>query len=118
MRHALLRTGRTLGLSAAFFCILADMRAAVIFSDDFSAGASPLWGNESGAWVANTGAYYATAPSRRNLQIEQNAFDARRASRHRGRPKKDPAVTRSEEHTSELQSRLHLVCRLLLENKT
>ena len=25
--------------------------------------------------------------------------------------------SRSEEHTSELQSRLHLVCRLLLENK-
>src|SRR2546429_3220665 len=25
---------------------------------------------------------------------------------------------RSEEHTSELQSRLHLVCRLLLENKS
>src|SRR5687768_17690490 len=27
------------------------------------------------------------------------------------------AVRRSEEHTSELQSRLHLVCRLLLEKK-
>src|SRR2546429_1115753 len=27
------------------------------------------------------------------------------------------ALTRSEEHTSELQSRLHLVCRLLLEKK-
>src|SRR2546429_3627613 len=27
------------------------------------------------------------------------------------------AGTRSEEHTSELQSRLHLVCRLLLEKK-
>src|SRR2546422_7331407 len=27
------------------------------------------------------------------------------------------AFTRSEEHTSELQSRLHLVCRLLLEKK-
>src|SRR2546429_4832581 len=26
-----------------------------------------------------------------------------------------PSETRSEEHTSELQSRLHLVCRLLLE---
>src|SRR5687768_18183260 len=26
-----------------------------------------------------------------------------------------PAPSRSEEHTSELQSRLHLVCRLLLE---
>src|SRR2546422_7264210 len=28
-----------------------------------------------------------------------------------------PTVLRSEEHTSELQSRLHLVCRLLLEKK-
>src|SRR2546429_7084873 len=27
------------------------------------------------------------------------------------------SVVRSEEHTSELQSRLHLVCRLLLEKK-
>src|SRR5690625_6718611 len=29
----------------------------------------------------------------------------------------DPALDRSEEHTSELQSRGHLVCRLLLEKK-
>src|SRR2546422_4332269 len=29
----------------------------------------------------------------------------------------DPSRARSEEHTSELQSRLHLVCRLLLEKK-
>src|SRR2546429_5409340 len=45
---------------------------------------------------------------------------------HRGRSKsgygsrledKNPGATRSEEHTSELQSRLHLVCRLLLEKK-
>src|SRR5687768_17789889 len=28
-----------------------------------------------------------------------------------------PRTLRSEEHTSELQSRLHLVCRLLLEKK-
>src|SRR2546422_6620873 len=38
-----------------------------------------------------------------------------------GSPLDDPAakkeVVRSEEHTSELQSRLHLVCRLLLEKK-
>src|SRR2546422_2175299 len=37
------------------------------------------------------------------------------------RPEKAAAralrVARSEEHTSELQSRLHLVCRLLLEKK-
>src|SRR2546422_4221049 len=31
-------------------------------------------------------------------------------------PRGEPCV-RSEEHTSELQSRLHLVCRLLLEKK-
>src|SRR5256884_4166916 len=39
-------------------------------------------------------------------------------SDQRGEPAlgdRDPA--RSEEHTSELQSRLHLVCRLLLEKK-
>src|SRR6266550_9566958 len=35
---------------------------------------------------------------------------AARAAARLGRP-------RSEEHTSELQSRLHLVCRLLLEKK-
>src|SRR6266436_7363232 len=35
----------------------------------------------------------------------------RRGRRHRA------AGSRSEEHTSELQSRLHLVCRLLLEKK-
>src|SRR2546429_409834 len=29
----------------------------------------------------------------------------------------EPKSLRSEEHTSELQSRLHLVCRLLLEKK-
>src|SRR2546422_6256411 len=31
--------------------------------------------------------------------------------------RKRPKQARSEEHTSELQSRLHLVCRLLLEKK-
>src|SRR5687768_18207413 len=30
---------------------------------------------------------------------------------------REPGMARSEEHTSELQSRLHLVCRLLLEKK-
>src|SRR5687768_17663117 len=33
------------------------------------------------------------------------------------RPGRFDVETRSEEHTSELQSRLHLVCRLLLEKK-
>src|SRR5258707_9377678 len=50
--------------------------------------------------------------------------DARRAAQERGRA--EPSATRSpsqssasrsEEHTSELQSRQYLVCRLLLEKK-
>src|SRR2546429_4592550 len=32
-------------------------------------------------------------------------------------PRMSESASRSEEHTSELQSRLHLVCRLLLEKK-
>src|SRR2546422_7746278 len=38
------------------------------------------------------------------------------ASGHRNTGESGPGL-RSEEHTSELQSRLHLVCRLLLEKK-
>src|SRR5207253_3849863 len=43
----------------------------------------------------------------------RRAIDGARAPCHRA----DTRVTRSEEHTSELQSRGHLVCRLLLEKK-
>src|SRR2546422_7391211 len=40
------------------------------------------------------------------------------AGEGKSRPQDGPIqVFRSEEHTSELQSRLHLVCRLLLEKK-
>src|SRR2546422_4396331 len=47
----------------------------------------------------------ARGPTRRS-----GATTARRTKATKGSP-------RSEEHTSELQSRLHLVCRLLLEKK-
>src|SRR3989449_7204576 len=41
-----------------------------------------------------------------------------RVAREKARKSSRPlAYQRSEEHTSELQSRLHLVCRLLLEKK-
>src|SRR2546422_4989694 len=38
-------------------------------------------------------------------------------NRNRGVEARTADLSRSEEHTSELQSRLHLVCRLLLEKK-
>src|SRR2546422_4106295 len=44
------------------------------------------------------------------------AHDGQRA-RHGPNQRVEGRLPRSEEHTSELQSRLHLVCRLLLEKK-
>src|SRR2546429_3538980 len=41
----------------------------------------------------------------------------RASARRRGHDDLRCCAERSEEHTSELQSRLHLVCRLLLEKK-
>src|SRR2546429_5913446 len=58
------------------------------------------------------------------LPISPRAASPRRATRRPIRPGRRRATARpsrravrSEEHTSELQSRLHLVCRLLLEKK-
>src|SRR2546422_6362035 len=52
-------------------------------------------------------------PADRRRARPRRPGDVRRLDRRRRRAKR----TRSEEHTSELQSRLHLVCRLLLEKK-
>src|SRR5436305_10514978 len=49
------------------------------------------------------------------LSSNENQGGERR--RHPRLATDDPASLRSEEHTSELQSRPHLVCRLLLEKK-
>src|SRR2546422_8405910 len=46
-----------------------------------------------------------------NRSTSQDVCDAK------GISVRDDFFSRSEEHTSELQSRLHLVCRLLLEKK-
>src|SRR3712207_8528707 len=68
--------------------------------------------------------------SREHGRRARGARLARRDGRHGGRarprrgprslagdPRAQPGVDRSEEHTSELQSRQYLVCRLLLEKK-
>src|SRR5437762_10024068 len=52
-----------------------------------------------------------------NQAGEDNRNVARMASLLAGLPIGVPGATRSEEHTSELQSPMYLVCRLLLEKK-
>src|SRR2546422_3887261 len=51
------------------------------------------------------------------LGCESLGFDALVASYMLNPGRRQYTLERSEEHTSELQSRLHLVCRLLLEKK-
>src|SRR2546422_8630636 len=51
----------------------------------------------------------------RGATLLQRDLNERPTEQHRGQWVF--ALKRSEEHTSELQSRLHLVCRLLLEKK-
>src|SRR5690348_17912992 len=48
---------------------------------------------------------------------QRTVFDRRLAAAVDRAREHDEAVERSEEHTSELQSPVHLVCRLLLEKK-
>src|SRR2546429_3662180 len=51
------------------------------------------------------------------VQVEQGSSDVRFRVVDHGPGVPPELRARSEEHTSELQSRLHLVCRLLLEKK-
>src|SRR3712207_7741284 len=51
------------------------------------------------------------------VSLDRHLGRSRGAKRLRGRPLAEHGRTRSEEHTSELQSRQYLVCRLLLEKK-
>src|SRR2546429_1478677 len=66
-----------------------------------AAAASPYYRQAIGAAIAD-GASLADLPVLTKRELMDNW---------------DRIVSRSEEHTSELQSRLHLVCRLLLEKK-
>src|SRR2546422_7606780 len=61
---------------------------------------------------ANTGRRYPRPSEASDLAERVDELEAELA-----RVRKQTPKPRSEEHTSELQSRLHLVCRLLLEKK-
>jgi hypothetical protein len=54
---------RTFAIAATLWVAGPASAQVVLFSDDFAAGASPLWGNEVGSWVAAGGVYTAQLPS-------------------------------------------------------
>src|SRR5687768_17664200 len=58
-----------------------------------------------------------TTPRARALRLRDWELRTPEYRRRRGARPRIVVGARSEEHTSELQSRLHLVCRLLLEKK-
>src|SRR3712207_8142802 len=69
-----------------------------------------LRGGSETAWSVRHAAYpNTTSPSRVGVGVGRQPERRRRSSKSRS--------LRSEEHTSELQSRQYLVCRLLLEKK-
>src|SRR2546429_6535325 len=55
--------------------------------------------------------------NRAGAELDGKHRHSRRPSGRHVQPGNVQGIARSEEHTSELQSRLHLVCRLLLEKK-
>src|SRR2546422_11430236 len=68
----------------------------------------------SRAACARAWSQVASAPDAGTMSMQSTGQGAT----HRSQPEQSSVTTvRSEEHTSELQSRLHLVCRLLLEKK-
>src|SRR2546422_7448113 len=67
---------------------------------------------------SNVGGPRVPAEKKRDVRHAGGGGEHRRPHRHSTRLDHPPGkIGRSEEHTSELQSRLHLVCRLLLEKK-
>src|SRR2546429_6734679 len=82
----------------------------------------PIWSGQlpiSSGWMDLLQSYAVLDDVVRGLQLYVTPVEPRDSDALRGFHIKDAVLpgTRSEEHTSELQSRLHLVCRLLLEKK-
>src|SRR2546422_5003129 len=87
-------------LTSSFFFFFNDTATTEIYTLSLH-DALPIWKDREGASVG-------LAPRDSDEDPHRSLPDVRGDRRHR---------PRSEEHTSELQSRLHLVCRLLLEKK-
>src|SRR3712207_9113644 len=99
-------------LADLFFFFFNDTATTEIYTLSLH-DALPIFDGSSGscsAYGRYSGSFQPVASLRICARMRRNSFDGivRRAP---------PGLRRSEEHTSELQSRQYLVCRLLLEKK-
>ena len=62
MKTGIRRLTRPLGVAAVVMACAVNVRAQTIFTDSFDAGASALWSNLRGGWLAANGVYFATNP--------------------------------------------------------
>src|SRR6266487_5275450 len=85
---------------------LAMRRLAII---DLNSGDQPIFNEDGSVCVVFNGEIYNFQDLRRELERLGHRFATQSDT--------EVVVHRSEEHTSELQSPVHLVCRLLLEKK-
>src|SRR5256884_7184286 len=105
---------------ASFSLTLGAPGVAAQWSVSAELGVARFGGTSRDSAGATVGPY---RPTTFELRLERGAGRARvavgvlHANTRLGAEGQGVAVVRSEEHTSELQSRLHLVCRLLLEKK-
>src|SRR5262245_63379728 len=99
-------------VSPFYFCLHRPLPALIAFPTRRSSdlARSPARGSRGRATSTRTAS--TTSPSARR-PASPSTKEARAASKRRRRRRS----RRSEEHTSELQSLRHLVCRLLLEKK-
>src|SRR5690606_40478948 len=122
----------SLPLRGAFLSAVVAQLVEQLIRNQQVGGSTPLNGTISlsctdcSAWIARVGDrrsiervqrasrhQAATAFRVEAIRVRPTTHTARRTRRHEA----DIAAARSEEHTSELQSRENLVCRLLLEKK-
>src|SRR5258708_30007772 len=96
-----------------------------IFAQELAAGAPLLSAFQSAGYKDSSSARYNASRLRNSPAVRErvNELLAQSAKRRHGTApgstvRRNAFSTRSEEHTSELQSPDHLVCRLLLEKKT
>src|SRR3712207_7945814 len=82
----------------------------------FRSGRGPMSAQRTRLDEGTTRTYHGAQASRRSGASPPEPCEAT-AKSVRSRRRRNSSASRSEEHTSELQSRQYLVCRLLLEKK-